>query len=763
MTLGPLQPLADYRQFILASLPGKVPFDPRTGDAIDPHSPTAWMTYDEAAALAAAAPGRCGVGFVLTAADPFWCLDIDGALQADGTSWSPLALELCGALPGTVVEVSQSGRGLHIWGRGDVPPHSKKNTALHIELYSSLRYILLGRPGAAGTLAHSCPGLTGVVERYFPPAAAVDSHGDGPRPDWRGPTDDADLIRRALQSRSASAAFGTGASFRDLWECNADALAKAYPGNGDDPWDGSSADAALAAHLGFWTGYDSERMQRLMRQSGLRRDKYERADYLPRTVGVVVSRGGEVCQDKPSAVDEVVAVQPPAEPTRVTGNSFLSAAEQQKLFAGCVYVLDQHRVLTPGGRLLSADRFKAWYGGFTFQLDNRNEKTTRDAFEAFTQSQAVRWPRADATYFDPREPYGTLKEAGGMTGVNTWWPADVKRVPGDVGPFLRHVAKLFPDARDQQIVLSYLAFCVQYQGTKAQWAPIFIGCEGNGKTFLSVCAAAAVGDRYVHWPTASKLGEKFNGWLFGRTLYCVEDIYTPENRVDILEALKPMITSSRGIEVERKGIDQFNARICGNFIFNSNHPDAVRKTRNDRRWAVLMCAQQSVDDLLRDGMGGDYMFELYRWADAGGLAAVAHWLATWPIPDEFNPAKGCPRAPVTSSTDEAIRQSLGSAEQYVLEAIETEEIGFRGGWVSSHYLGELLKSVGRAGAIPLQKRRDFMKALGYEWHPGLPQGRVNNIVLPDGIKSRLFVRSGSDVAKLTGGAEIARAYQAAQS
>jgi hypothetical protein len=233
--------------------------------------------------------------------------------------------------------------------------------------------------------------------------------------------------------------------------------------------------------------------------------------------------------------------------------------------------------------------------------------------------------------------------------------------------------------------------------------------------------------------------------------------------VDILEALKPMITSSRGIEVERKGIDQFNARIVGNFIFNSNHPDAVRKTRNDRRWAVLMCAQQSVDDLLRDGMGGDYMFELYRWADAGGLAAVAHWLATWPIPDEFNPATGCPRAPFTSSTDEAIRQSLGSAEQYVLEAIETEEVGFRGGWVSSHYLGELLKSVGRSGAIPLQKRRDFMKALGYEWHPGLPQGRVNNIVLPDGIKSRLFVRTGSDVAKLTGGAEIARAYQAAQS
>lgn len=768
MNLGPLQPLADYRQFILASLPGKIPFDPSTGEAIDPHNPANWMSYDAAAAAASARPGQCGIGFVLTAADPFWCLDIDGALQPDGASWSPLALELCGALAGTVVEVSQSGRGLHIWGRGDVPPHAKKNTALHIELYSSLRYILLGRPGASGTLATAATGLPAVVDRYFPPAAEVQSHGDGPRPDWRGPTDDADLIRRALQSRSASAAFGGGATFRDLWECNGDALAKAYPGNGDDPWDGSTADAALAAHLGFWTGYDRARMQRLMLQSGLRRDKYDRPDYLPRTVAAVVSRGGDVCQDRPSAVEASApasAAQAPAAAaaTRVAGNTFLSAADQQKLFAGCVYVLDQHRVLTPGGRLLSADRFKAWFGGYAFQLDNRNEKTTRDAFEAFTQSQAVRWPRADATYFDPRQPYGTLIESGGTTLVNTYWPAEVKRTEGDVGPFLRHVAKLFPDNRDQQIVLSYLAFCVQHQGTKAQWAPIFIGCEGNGKTFLSVCAAYAVGDRYVHWPTASKLGEKFNGWLFGRTLYCVEDIYTPENRVDILEALKPMITSSRGIEVERKGVDQFNARICGNFIFNSNHPDAVRKTRNDRRWAVLMCAQQSVDDLVRDGMAGDYMYELYRWADAGGLEHVAHWLATWPIPDEFNPATGCPRAPYTSSTDAAIKHSLGSAEHAVLEAIESGEQGFRGGWVSSYFLGELLSRIGRSGAIPLQKRRGLLQSIGYDWHPGLPEGRAHNVVLPDGIKSRLFVRIGSDVAKLTGGAEIARAYQAAQS
>ena len=75
------------------------------------------------------------------------------------------------------------------------------------------------------------------------------------------------------------------AKFCDLWHVNEDVLARAYPDTtGIRPYDTSSADMALACHLAFWTGKNCERMRALMEQSALRHDKWNRADYLHRTI-----------------------------------------------------------------------------------------------------------------------------------------------------------------------------------------------------------------------------------------------------------------------------------------------------------------------------------------------------------------------------------------------------------------------------------------------------------------------------------------------
>ena len=46
----------------------------------------------------------------------------------------------------------------------------------------------------------------------------------------------------------------------------------------------SEADFALASTLAFWCGPDANRIERLMRQSGLTRPKWERRGYLARTI-----------------------------------------------------------------------------------------------------------------------------------------------------------------------------------------------------------------------------------------------------------------------------------------------------------------------------------------------------------------------------------------------------------------------------------------------------------------------------------------------
>lgn len=768
-----LAPLASVRQFVvckfvpIADKPGKTnkfPVD-LMGNIVSAHDPAHWLDAAYACSVATAWGPQYGVGFVFTENDPFWFVDIDNCLQPDNT-WSPLALTLCQALGGAAVEVSHSGRGLHIIGTGRPPAHRCKNTSLAIELYHTDRFVALTGRGATGSAAADLSAnLPWLVSNYFPPDLDADGRPaewtEGPCEGWRGPADDADLLRRAMASMSARSVHGGTATFADLWTGNVEALARSYPDQGR-AYDASSADAALAQHLAFWTGKDCGRMERLMRQSALVRDKWERADYMRLTVMTAANRQRDVLTDK--VPEASTAPPPPVEalkPERVTGATFLSVADQIELFAGCVYVADQHRVLVPGGHLRKPDQFRVIFGGYTFAMDEENERTTRDAWEAFTLNQAYRRPQADTVCFKPDRAPGEIIHEPGITRVNTWWPVEIGRKVGDPGPFLRHLRKLLPNERDADLLLSYMAACVQHKGVKFQWTVVVQGVAGNGKTLFTRCVAQAVGRRYVHWPKASKIAEKFNGWMPGKVFYGVEDIYVPGSRVEILEEMKPMITGGDGLEIEGKGADQVSMDICGNFLLNTNHKDGLRKTSDDRRYANLFTAQQTVADLQRDGMTGNYFPDLYNWLRADGYAIVNELLHTFPIPPALNPAL-VDRSPITSSTDEAIQASLGHVEQEVLEQIEQETPGFAGGWVSSVMLDRLLERLNKTGAMPRNRRRDMLAALGYHPHPALRDGRTDNPVMPDNGKPRLFVRTGHPSLMLSSPAEVAKAYSTAQ-
>jgi hypothetical protein len=323
VTLGPLQPLADWPQFIVVRTVArangktdKIPLHFNTAAAIDAHDPANWTDHATARAVADALGPDHGVGFVLTKTAGFWCVDIDNCATPAG--WSPEAQELYAQLPGTVIEVSQSGRGLHLWGRGPIPEHACKNVALGLECYSDRRFIMLGS-NACGEMAPSCPGLAAVVARYFPPretAGQVPAPAAGPSDLWSGPEDDAELIRRAMASRSAAGVFGGKASFADLWTANEAALSAAFPDTqGARPYDASSADASLAQHLAFWCGKDAERIERIMRQSALVREKWDRPDYLPRTISGACAQQRDVYNDgRRLATEPAAALEAPYKP-----------------------------------------------------------------------------------------------------------------------------------------------------------------------------------------------------------------------------------------------------------------------------------------------------------------------------------------------------------------------------------------------------------------------------------------------------------------
>lgn len=738
----------------------KKPRSPHTGQVCDPHDSA--NRSDRATAETAVMLGLGeGVGFVFTADDPYFFLDIDHALV--GGAWSPVAVELCTLLAGCYVEVSRSGTGLHIIGTGTLPTGHRTRCQEHgLELYTSGRYCALTGRQSSGSWSYPAQAqLEQIRDKYFPGAPERDlaTWSSEPCAEWSGPTDDLDLIAKMLSSKpSAAAAFGGRATIQDLWEGRTEAYHD----------DSSAADAALCQHLAFWTGKDCDRIDRLVRMSGLMREKWERDDYRERTI----LRATALCQQVYNSTSRPAVIEPPpaaAEPDRWrSGSQILTPTLQVDYFKGCVYVTDQHRVLVPDGRLLKPDQFRTVYGGYQFAID-ASGKTTKSAWEAFAESQTYDWPKVHTTCFRPEAPAGGILREEGWDVVNTYVPVDTPRKAGDASPFTTLLGKLLPDARDREILTSYLAALVQYPGKKFQWWPVLQGTEGNGKSAIIRAITAAVGNRYTHIPNVDDMarnGFKFNAWVSGKLFIGIEEIYVPDRR-DFLEAFKTTVTNER-VQIEGKGVNQIMGDNRANGILCTNHKDGVPTTVDTRRYAILFTAQQSKADKERDGMGGMYFPDLYDWfrgegkyADCGlghGYAVVNDYLRTYQIAAEFNPAGMCQEAPRTTSTAEALRLSLGSVEQEVMEAIETGLQGFSGGWVSSLALDKLLECKRMDGRLPRNKRAGLLEGLGYMVHPGLAGGRVNNPISMDGGKPRLYIKRGHLAANLQTCNEIVKHY-----
>ena len=792
VTLPPaLSAMAAYDQFVVYKLvpserigkTDKLPVDWRTGQLPSKGAGgnKIWTSAATAMVMSQMYGSDYGVGFSFAESDPFWFLDIDNCLLPDGSGWSKTALDLCASLSGAAIEISQSKKGLHIFGTGVVPPHVCKNQVLGLEFYHTDRFAALTGLGATGDAATDfTQNLSTLVNTYFAPSPGSNAAPlsafepewtTEPCDEWRGPADDDALIARMLASRPSTAAvFGGKATLQQLWERDVTALAASYPStSASQAYGESEADAALASHLLWWVGKDCARTERLMQRSALRRDKWEREDYLRRTILGASRLTGSVYQERQADTPpEASGSAPTTIPTTgqgrmVNGHTFVTAEDQLVLWAGFTYVTDANAILTNTGQLFGPDQFKNRYGGSVYIMSNDNGagSTTKNAWEAFTHSQAVRMPKVDHSAFRPDLPPGEVWERDDESFVNTYRALNIARTPGDAAPFLNHLAKLLPNPRDRTILLSYMAAIVQFPGIKFQWAPLIQGVEGNGKTLFSRCVAEAVGMRYSHMPRASELAEKFNDWLVGKIFIGVEDVYYPEGRTEIIETLKPMITNSR-LPIRAMRSSERTMDVCANFIVNSNHKDAIRKTTNDRRWCVMFTAQQHAEDLERDGMVGDYFPRLYDWLRDGGYAVVTEYLHTYAIPAEFGMDCLLSRAPLTSSTEEAVACGLGRVEQEVVEAIQAGHEGFGGGWVSSSKLDEMLKLGRMDGVMPRAKRRGMMQALGFDWHPSLQNGRLSVLMPGTGERPVLFIRKDHPSAKLATSQEILRAYQAAQ-
>ena len=271
----------------------KIPLNPHTLKAHNPLDYSIHMTYEEATAKAWALGESYGIGFVIMPEDNYFFIDIDNCITPDN-QWNETALSAINTFPHAYIEVSHSGRGLHIIGRYHcaMPSHSCRNSQLGLEIYTSGRFCALTGTNAVGNAQTFCTeGLLKFIhdmkmdkKTVITPDLEWTTESD---PKYNVPEDNLKLIEFLLtKPLTHHEVFGDVLSIRDLWENNISVLALKFPTQTiGKEYDYSAADSALAYRLHYFTGGNCERVLELMKLSKLNRDKWESSpNYLPRTI-----------------------------------------------------------------------------------------------------------------------------------------------------------------------------------------------------------------------------------------------------------------------------------------------------------------------------------------------------------------------------------------------------------------------------------------------------------------------------------------------
>lgn len=331
-----------WRSVTRGGKPTKAPFRP-SGDPAKSTDPATWCSFEEA--LAASEVGRFdGIGFVL--GDGWAGVDLDKARAGNEGPFDPWAQRIIDRLA-TYAEVSPSGRGVKLFLRGAKPGHRAKLTKVPdggpgaaIEVYDAGRYFTVTGDRLAdcpATVEQRSDELAELYAEWFGATPAGLDNGRPTAPTAPALPHDQDLLDTMFAARN-------GGDVRRLWEGDLSAY-------GDDH---SSADLALCGHLAFYCGPNPAHIDRLFRQSGLYREKWDRQDYRERTIEHALAGRTEFYSprgDRPERADRPAGGDPAdegggrrgrsqaallldmaeeagAEPFRETGGAFWLAAPE---------------------------------------------------------------------------------------------------------------------------------------------------------------------------------------------------------------------------------------------------------------------------------------------------------------------------------------------------------------------------------------------------------------------------------------------------
>lgn len=678
-------------------------------------------------------PDGCMLGLWLTEELGLFFIDLDDCV-IDG-QLTPDASELARPFitAGCFFEASSSGRGAHIIGShtGGLPQHSNRRPSDHqYEFYTRDRGVVLNPQGGQGNASVDATLLLhAMLPQHFPPRTAGTLSPVGERrPEWRGPEDDDELIRRALAARGSPAAvFGHRASFADLWNGVVES--------------NSESDMALASHLAFWTGCDVERIERLMRRSGLKRAKWddhrtylrditithacattanvyqerERQDVLSVVAGSgdyykltddtiatinntgtfrelmeqvvptlpglafpnahaqrvvqALSKRFELFDAKLPIATVRSLVNPPA-----TGE--LAGSAPPDWFAPFCYVKQSECFYnTVSGGTYSAESFRMEFSRYMPIKQNG----TRECPVAYARD---RWNIVTVDGMEYRPDCDTYFKYGSREYANEFLPGSLPPVTPPspeclvaIQAFQQHLY-LMCGNRDWLYfqLLYWIAHNVKHPGRKIRWSPILKGVPGDGKSIIADLMRAALGIDNVKMTSISNLSNSggFTDWAAGAAVNFIEEIQlVGKERYRLFNSMKTFIADTV-IDINRKGRASGSSIVnVTNHWANTNYSDALPVDDKDRRWCVVFSPYTDIEGAVR-AKGLSSVEDLVRHFKMIGDSMRAEpgaWRG-WLLGIDLSSFEPDGRAPITGEKESMAMMSQDVLDQIVMDVLE---------------------------------------------------------------------------------------------
>jgi hypothetical protein len=220
-------------------------------------------------------------------------------------------------------------------------------------------------------------------------------------------------------------------------------------------------------------------------------------------------------------------------------------------------------------------------------------------------------------------------------------PAELsKRDRKNISVIKDFFAVQFPNEREREYVMEYLAWCVKNPGRRINYALIIHGCPGSGKTILSEMLRCILGDANVGGVSNSDLQSNFTKWAEGDIIKFVEEVSVVGHGYDVLNNIKDKITNPK-ISVRRMHQDSLTVQNTASYIMVTNDPSALPIDSQDRRYLVVASQFQDKErDLLPFLKEEPNFFKRFDRAFRQSAGALRKWFSDYKFRKEFDPNGG---------------------------------------------------------------------------------------------------------------------------